>query len=244
MRIAFISDIHGHAVALEAVLSDIQKQHVDQIVCLGDVATIGCQPLQIIARLQELNCPVIMGNHDAALLKPEKADFYQIAGPLMPTFHWCRNQLSTADLDYIGTFLPVLKIPLNDEFSALCFHGSPKSKTDLIIDTTPMPEIQQLFAGYRADIMIGGHSHIQMVRRYQSQWIVNPGSVGNAFGTPYVPGALPALMPWAEYAILDWQPEQMSFDCRRVLFDIPAYRQAVLESDIPNQAWWLAQYAE
>ncbi len=39
MRIALISDIHGMDVAFEAVLADMQRQPVDQIICLGDVAT-------------------------------------------------------------------------------------------------------------------------------------------------------------------------------------------------------------
>lgn len=244
MRIAFISDIHGHAVALNAVLDDIQSQQIDQIICLGDVATIGCQPRQALDRLQALNCPTIMGNHDAALLHPEKAASYYIADTLMPTFHWCHDQLAATDFAYFRSFVPTLKIPLDDETAVTCYHGSPQANTDLIIATTPMEEIEQYFQGHQAQIMVGGHSHIQMVRQHNGQWIVNPGSIGNAFRTPFVPGTLPRLLPWAEYAILDWQPASMSVDSRRVLFDIPAYRQAIIESDIPNSAWWLAQYPE
>ena len=35
MRVALISDIEGNLVALEAVLADIERAGVDQIVCLG-----------------------------------------------------------------------------------------------------------------------------------------------------------------------------------------------------------------
>jgi predicted phosphodiesterase len=38
MRIALISDIHGNLVALDAVLADAKREHIDQFVCLGDVA--------------------------------------------------------------------------------------------------------------------------------------------------------------------------------------------------------------
>ena len=38
MRVALISDIHGNLVALDAVLADLEREQVDQIVCLGDVA--------------------------------------------------------------------------------------------------------------------------------------------------------------------------------------------------------------
>ena len=38
MRIAFISDIHGNANALDAVLADIQNRNVEKVYCLGDIA--------------------------------------------------------------------------------------------------------------------------------------------------------------------------------------------------------------
>jgi len=41
MRVALLSDIDGNDVALRAVLADIRRHGVDQIVCLGDVATLG-----------------------------------------------------------------------------------------------------------------------------------------------------------------------------------------------------------
>ena len=41
MRIAIISDIHGNSVALEAVLNDLKTEHMDRIVCLGDVVSGG-----------------------------------------------------------------------------------------------------------------------------------------------------------------------------------------------------------
>jgi predicted phosphodiesterase len=38
MRIALLSDIHGNLVALDATLSDLAQQGVEQVVCLGDIA--------------------------------------------------------------------------------------------------------------------------------------------------------------------------------------------------------------
>ena len=73
MQIALISDIHGNYTALEAALADIDRRHVDAIICLGDVATIGPQPRQVLDKLKELGCPCILGNHESALLEPERA---------------------------------------------------------------------------------------------------------------------------------------------------------------------------
>ena len=54
MRIAIISDIHGNLVALEAVLNDLKPEHIDRIVCLGDVVSGGPQPGEVIAHLKTL----------------------------------------------------------------------------------------------------------------------------------------------------------------------------------------------
>lgn len=70
MKVALISDIHGNAVALEAALAAIEEEGVDRVVCLGDVAATGAQPRQVIRRLRELGCPVVMGNTDAQFLSP------------------------------------------------------------------------------------------------------------------------------------------------------------------------------
>src|SRR5258707_12846952 len=71
MRVALISDIHGNCVALEAVLADIERAGVDQVVCLGDVGATGTQPHAVVERLQATGCPDVMGKADAWLLNPQ-----------------------------------------------------------------------------------------------------------------------------------------------------------------------------
>ena len=70
MRTALIADIHGNLVALDAVLSDIERRRVDRVVCLGDVAATGPQPCEAIDRIAEIGCDVVMGNTDEWLIEP------------------------------------------------------------------------------------------------------------------------------------------------------------------------------
>ncbi len=74
MRIALISDIHGNFVALQTVLADIEHEHIDQIVCLGDVTADGPQPVETIRRIQDLGCPVVRGNTDEWFFVPQTYD--------------------------------------------------------------------------------------------------------------------------------------------------------------------------
>jgi predicted phosphodiesterase len=151
MRIALISDIHGYLLPLQAVLADINQKEVDQMVCLGDVCVLGPQPTEVLALLKPLNCPTIMSNHDFDLLHPELAPH---AFPwITKVTGWCAQRLSEADFEYLRTFQPSLKIPLDAEATLLCFHGSPKSNRELLLSTTPEAELEKMLAGHTATVM-------------------------------------------------------------------------------------------
>lgn len=67
MRLGLIADIHANLIALEALLSDLERTEVDQIICLGDVAASGPHPRETVARLRALGYPTVMGNADEEL---------------------------------------------------------------------------------------------------------------------------------------------------------------------------------
>ena len=50
MRVAVLSDIHGHLPALDAVLAEVDNAAVDRIVLTGDIAA-GPMPVPILQRL-------------------------------------------------------------------------------------------------------------------------------------------------------------------------------------------------
>lgn len=242
MRIAFISDIHGNLTALQAVLADIKKQGADQVICLGDTVSLGPQPRQVIEALHEVNSINIQGNHDAAILEPERSAQYEITPHLIPDLHWGRERLTADDFDFIRSFKPMHEIEFPNGIKLLAFHGSPLATTDIILATTPTETLDHYFHGHSADVFIGGHSHIQMHRRYGKRLVVNSGSIGNAFEFAYSPGNPPRLLPWAEYAILSQTGNNFQVDLQRVYFDIPALLAEVRASGLPGTEWWLRQY--
>ena len=242
MRIALISDIHGNNVALDAVLADIRKQQIDSVVCLGDVATLGPQPIETLEGLKELNCVCIRGNHDSSLLQPEKALDYKVSEPLLPSLEWCLAKLDSSDLEFVRTFQPTLRVQLGEGDEMLCYHGSPKSNIDNILSDTPFEELNGFLSGWDAKVMAGGHTHLQMLRHYNGMMIINPGSVGNAFLAPHNSKKQPTLMPWAEYAIVNRVDGQITVEFKRIFYDIDFLIQTIRKSDIPLKDWLLTQF--
>jgi putative phosphoesterase len=243
MRIALISDIHGNLVTLEAVLADIQRQTVDRIICLGDVATLGPQHHEVLARLKALECPCIRGNHERFLLYPESVYTYSDDPAIIDSIHWCLDRLSDAELDYVHSFQPFIRVALDAENSLLCVHGSPRSDLDNIMATTPSEELDAMLAGHKDTLIASGHTHAQMVRQHRGMMLLNVGSVGQPFEQPLQQGPPHALLH-AEYGIVTWDNGSLGIELRRVPFDLDTVKRIVLASNIPLRAWLIAQYAQ
>jgi putative phosphoesterase len=241
MRIALISDIHGNLVSLEAVLTDMKRQRVDQIVCLGDVATLGPQPREVLHRLRDLEIPCIQGNHDYFLLDPSVLHNYMDASWFAESVAWCLERLTEEDFDFVRTFQPLMEISLDENYNLLCFHGSPKSNTDIILAMTPPTNVDELLGGYRATVMAGGHTHMQMMRQHKGIMLVNAGSVGMPFEQALFIHA-PRYLPWAEYAIVNYAHKVVSVELRRVPVDITAVRQSAAGVNFPDAGDWIKNW--
>jgi predicted phosphodiesterase len=162
-RIALISDIHANEVALRAVLAEIRRTSVDQVVCLGDVAKFGPRPNAVIEILGELGCRCIMGNHDEFLLDAELVRTYTAAPQVVASINWTRCRLSQVALDFLRGFERSCEITLAKSTVQL-FHGSPRSHMEEILASTPPEALNAMLAGTTATLA-GGHTHIQMLRR-------------------------------------------------------------------------------
>jgi predicted phosphodiesterase len=71
---------------------------------------------------------------------------------------WSANQLDHDDCELIKTFKPFVKLELG-ELSLIAYHGSPKSNTDPIVQSTSAEELEAFFAGHTANLFVGGHTH-------------------------------------------------------------------------------------
>jgi predicted phosphodiesterase len=234
VRVGLISDIHGNCIALDAVLAELERDEVDSIVCLGDVAA-GPQPREALARVRDLGCPVVLGNWDAAFVSGEMPPAEDRIAAMVNEIHaWWSEQLSDDDRDYLRTFEPQLDGCFGME--GLCFHGSPRSYDDWIFATTPDEEVAAMFPEDRQPLLVGGHTHVQMLRRWERSLIVNPGSVGLPF-LGWWPSEI-SIAPWAEYAIVTGADGRLQVDLRRTTFDVAALLELSRSSGMPHADWW------
>lgn len=177
------------------------------------------------------------------MLTPEKAAACDIAAHLTRTLDWCRDKLGSKDKAYLESFVPFASVKIADDKKALFYHGSPVSSTDSVDLQTPEERLDLFFPFNRPFCFAaGGHTHVQMFRSYRDIPIVNPGSVGCTFQTPFLSPTAPSLLPIAAYAIVTYESGLVSVDLRRIPFDIAKFVTILRRSDLPLKEWWLAEY--
>lgn len=235
MKLGLISDIHGNLFALDAVLAELEGEKVDRLVCLGDVA-VGPQGRECLERVRGLSCPVVQGNWDAWFLDgiPEPVD--DVAERLAQIGACWAASLSEEDRAFMRTFEPTLELEFEGGERALCFHGSPRSYEDQIVATTPTETLTEMLDGKSAELLIGGHTHLQLLRGHDRSLLVNPGSVGMPFTDWWTERV--RVAPWAEYGILVVDEERRQVDLRRTGYDVDALLELSLCSSMPHAQWW------
>lgn len=243
MQVALIADIHGNAVALDAVVAELEEIDPDRTVCLGDIAA-GPQPAAALDRIRELAPDVVKGNHEGGLLgdpafDPRRAEADEETLEMVRDLTaWSAEQLTDDQLDYVRSFPESVTVPLPGGVDLRCFHGSPASFEDRIQASTPPAALDDALGAVEAAVIAVGHTHLQFCRRYDGAILLNPGSVGANLQAER-PSAQIRSGPWAEWALLTVEPRSISLDLRRTPYDPTGLAAAARENGMPHAEWFL-----
>ncbi len=150
---AFISDIHGNAPALQAVLADIEAAGCDQVFFLGDLIN-GVDPHGCVQLLRgwsadrgiPLTC--LKGNAEAYLTTPDRASLPRQAETwnqeVLALVEWFEDHLTAEDLAWIDTLPAMLRWHENGQ-SACLVHDSPLDRLE--VERSADPQIRLRASG-------------------------------------------------------------------------------------------------
>jgi len=207
MRVAALYDIHGNLPALDAVLDEVRRVHVDQIVVGGDVIP-GPMVRETLDRLRTLDVPVhyIYGNGEVAVLaqragtKPNVPELYQ------PMIRWTADRLRDEDERALRAWPMVVRLDVPGMGRVLFCHATPRNENELFTNRTPEAPLLPIFSGLGVDVVVCGHTHMPFDRMIGTTRVVNAGSIGMPFGPP---GA-------------DWLLLGPDVELRHTAYDLPA----------------------
>ena len=134
MKLAILSDIHGNLPALQAVMRDLAKVHVDQVVVAGDVINWGPFSAECFDIVAREGWPVIRGNNEFYLLDyntPRAPAAWQdeTQWPLLP---WLRKQLQGRRHHCIAAWPDSISLRFADGPPIRLVHGSCRSPWESI----------------------------------------------------------------------------------------------------------------
>lgn len=187
-RVAVLSDVHGNAVALAAVLDEVAAAGVDAIVWLGDLSW-GWEPTETLALIRAVELPshFVRGNGERFLL--ELRDGRDAA---TERDAWMVSAHGPDDFAFVETYVPRVTLEIAGLGNVLFTHGSPRSDEELLTSATPTARMASATADIEERVLVTGHTHVQYDRHVAGVRAINPGSVG----MPYEgrPGAFWAVL--------------------------------------------------
>jgi predicted phosphodiesterase len=233
MVYGLISDIHGNAEALEAVLSELEG--VEGFLCLGDIVGYGADPSACLERVRELrNLTCIAGNHDRAAIGRYDLNWFN---PLArAAIEWTGQQLTPEEQGYLASLS--LRESIED---AKAVHGSFPEPMGYIMTRQ---EARECFDAVLGPLVFVGHTHVaeyyrvlhdtqlpeqvslfsggQISLEPQVRYIVNPGAIGQPRDGN----------PAASFGV--WDPGARTVETRRVSYDLERAQEKMRRAGLPD----------
>lgn len=237
MKYLILTDIHGNADALDAVLEQALDDSIDSVLVLGDLVGYGAGPNEVIDRLLGLSVPtvVIRGNHDKVVANSIRdAHFNTVARAAV---RWTAGELTRSNRDYLSR-LPMGPIEIEDDFF-VC-HGSPLDEDQYVVS---LEDAAVVFANHSGRLTFFGHTHLPTCfswsrRRLTAlalegdgaelevepgiRYLANPGSVGQPRDRD----------PRAAYFVYD--SSRALIHWRRCDYSVEAAQRRILEAGLPE----------
>lgn len=234
MRYAIISDIHGNLPAFEQVLTALAQECIDQYLCLGDIVGYGASPNECCERVRQSGAMSIRGNHDEAIVRPGKEDWFNPEGRVC--LLWTREQLTLQNCQWLAS----LDSTAQADGIFLC-HGSIPDPDYYTI--TPQ-QATYSFQAMTMSLAFFGHTHYAEWFAYDGgeqlpsqhshpeggicpleegcQYLINPGAVGQPRDGN----------PQASFAIYDDDRREVTI--RRIDYDVDAAQQKMFAAGLPQ----------
>jgi len=235
LKIAIMSDIHGNSEALSEVLTDIEKQSVDKIICMGDLVGYGPYPNEVVNTFIDQKIPSTLGNHDLATFDMELLN--DLTGIAHESILLTLDILGKDEKKYLE------KLPKSIDCRNFHFvHASPPDNVRGYITKKSVNEIKYLFSQFDSKLCFIGHTHLLAMYHLvnnelkhesmeqgklkldpEKKYIINVGSVGQPRDG----------IPKAKYVIFD--EDDYLLEIRFIDYDVKKVQNKILELGFPRK---------
>jgi putative phosphoesterase len=169
-RVAVLSDVHGNAPALAAVLAEVARDEPDLVVFGGDL-TWGPLPGETLDLVRNLETPALFvrGNADRAVLEGARESERE---------QWMQDLHSPEARTFLEGFAGHHVVEVDGLGAVRFCHGSPRSDEECVTPETPVERVREFSEGVDERVIVTAHVHLQFDRDVGGVRSVSPGSVG------------------------------------------------------------------
>ena len=194
-----LSDVHGNALALEAVRKALKKEKPDVILIAGDLVMNGAEPGATVDAIREMErdgAIVVQGNTDVAVADADYAAAFPwmlesgVSDAVRAAAEWAHDALDDDQLAWLRRLPAERRVRIGDDL-VLLTHASPGSQTQGFDPGLDPSTVYERISRTDARVICCGHTHIPDVQEFGWKVVVNDGSAGYVFdGDPTASWAL------------------------------------------------------
>ena len=165
---AVFSDVHGNLPGLEAILADVERRGIADVLCLGDLVGYGPFPNEVAALVRDRGIPSLMGNYDQGIGFSHgdcgcvyKTDEQRAEGAV--SLAWTDAVTSDETRAYLRTLEDrfVLDTPAGE---LLAVHGSPRRINEYLFEDRPEGAMARMAEENPYRAILFGHTHVPYAR--------------------------------------------------------------------------------
>ncbi len=183
MRFLCLSDIHGHAEALNRVLTSADDWGYDQLIVCGDLCFPGPEPLKVWRTLVDRHALCVQGLSDRALSELDPSNLRAISPKEKERLARLSAQvreLGELTLARLARLPTVAHLSLECGLQMTIVHGSPADPTEAITFDMTDEEVARLVGDDPCDVLLCGASHVPFQRQLEGLRVISTGSVGES----------------------------------------------------------------
>ena len=159
MRYGVLGDIHGNHEALAVALAELERRHVRQLLCVGDVVGYNADPDECAEALRRRGALAIAGNHD--LIGTGRLDFARCSNKAMHSLKRTRRLLGSDTAAWLRE-LPASRVI---EDAVVLVHGGVRDVEQYMVTPAHIAQNAELLRADfpKARLCFFGHSHEQRI---------------------------------------------------------------------------------
>jgi predicted phosphodiesterase len=191
-RIAFISDPHGDRLALDRVISDLEKAGpVDEVLVGGDLAQGGAQPAEVVDEIRNRGWRSVRGNADDLLvriadgrheeaLREARATHEVLSETVASDAERSVSRLGPERIEYLRSLPMLIERGPFGFGTVMLVHATPWSTGEVVLPDASSEIAERMVREAKARVLVYGHIHTPYQRKVGDAALLSVGAVSGS----------------------------------------------------------------